>query len=622
MDDRTEHQISPTDPILTTKVHAVEGRPWQSGLLKHLPWTGLLSLLAAILCGVGAIVVAHDFDDKLLDHWTIRGVTVQPTVLLSVLATVSKACLGYAFATGITISWWRSAVVGTSLHQLHVSHQQSNNLQGLFGKRPKLNSVAVASVATLLLMAEGPLLQRALHVVTRTRQVDIELTVPISSSPLMTGRTSFFLDGFSTSTPQLYTPSFAQIVQQYNARQDIVLPEFGCQGTCVTDIVAAGWDIECSTNASDYRLMSEIEYASYLGNQSWTGTPAEQIMFATKVTRTFVEQSKVFAPAGFSNTSGNNQIGFDTMYKATAGIRGTIMRRSCTLSEATTHYRVEIKGRTVTLLSLPQMPVRTLQKTQRLMENPESLFGDLSSTFGGLWLALRSQYEVSATISFGVLETNSTNVSLYMREGNTTSIAAYDVYWADPIDDMISMLQELTFRTTVSPKELTDFITGETRDPSGPDTSVISPNLTATNRTVEQQAVVSMTFDETVYAVRYSWLIGAIVLIVLACLAILPTYRGWWLLGRPVSVSPLEIAKAFDAPLLRGVDANGTSKELARAIGDVRVRYEFESPSEARLVGDNYEMDPLHDGVSAYSSGVENRSGFGFRRISTGHEIL
>jgi hypothetical protein len=258
---------------------------------------------------------------------------------------------------------------------------------------------------------------------------------------------------------------------------------------------------------------------------------------------------------------------------------------------------------------------------------------DIPSTLGGLWLALKDQYEASATVKLAFqspdlsavyVATNSTIAGIYMRGRDTSSLSTYDVYWTDPIDDMISMLQELTFRATVmrSSQGVFDPFTREINEPSGLDPGVTAPNLTATNRTVKQQVEISMSFDETVYAVRYDWLVAAITLVALACLAILSTYRGWWLLGRPVSLSPLEIAKAFDAPLLRGVDANETSKDLARAIGDVRVRYEFEPPSEARLIGDNYEMDPLHDGVSAYSSGVEHRTGFGFRRTSTGHEIL
>jgi hypothetical protein len=213
--------------------------------------------------------------------------------------------------------------------------------------------------------------------------------------------------------------------------------------------------------------------------------------------------------------------------------------------------------------------------------SPLTIFAGIASTLGGLYLTLKDRYEASATINYlgfasdDWLLTESISASLYMRGRNITSLATYDVYWVDAIDDMISMLQELTFRTAVSPKELTDLVTGEPTYPSGPEIWIISPNLTVTNRTVEHQAAVSMTFDETVYAVRYGWLTGAVALIALSCLAILQTYWGWWLLGRPVSLSPLEIAKAFDAPLLHDADANGTSKELARAIGDVKVRYEF-----------------------------------------------
>jgi hypothetical protein len=647
MEARREDQISPTDPKLTTKVDVTDGRPWQTEILKHLPWTGLSSLLAALLCGIGAVVVAHDFDDKPLDHWTIQGVTVQPTVLLSVLATVSKACLGYAFTTGITIFWWRSAVIGTSLHQLHVSHQQSNSLQALFAKRPKLNSVAFASIATLLLMAEGPLLQRALHVVTRNRHVDTELIVPISSSPLMTGSTGLSLESTGSLDPQLYTPSFAEILQQYNARKDIILPEFGCQGTCVTDIVVAGWDIECSTNASEYTLMSDTDYEQYSDPawRSYTGPPIQQVMFDTNVTIEFSGAPDAHLGVELTDRpSGEYQMGFSTLYKATEGLQGTMMRRTCTCCEATSSYPVEIKGQTVMLLGLPLMTERTLQNVSRVGESMRGVyrafpqisgekksesdeFVDMAFTVGGLWLAaLKDRYETSATVSsLGtgqvVIKTNSTAASVYVRGRNTSSLTTNDVYWADPTDDMLSMPQELTFRAAVSTKEVTDPYTFEITYPWGFDASVTSPNLTATNRTVQQQANVSMTFDETVYIVRYGWLMAAFTLVALACLAILPTYWGWWLLGRPVSLSPLEIAKAFDAPLLHGVDSNGTSKELARAIGDVRVRYEFEPPSEARLVGENYETDPLRGGGYADPSGADVRGRFGFRRVGTGHNF-
>jgi hypothetical protein len=62
MDDRTKDQMSPTDPTLSKKMDAADGRPWQSGLLKHLPWTGLLSLLVEHPCIGLKLMFVPDLD--------------------------------------------------------------------------------------------------------------------------------------------------------------------------------------------------------------------------------------------------------------------------------------------------------------------------------------------------------------------------------------------------------------------------------------------------------------------------------------------------------------------------------------------------------------------------------
>ena len=161
------------------------------------------------------------------------------------------------------------------------------------------------------------------------------------------------------------------------------------------------------------------------------------------------------------------------------------------------------------------------------------------------------------------------------------------------------MLQELTFRTAVitTSEGFTSYPGKDSYSdgPAGYGIDVISPNLTVTNRTTQQKVPVSMTYDETVYVVNYAWLMGTTSLVTIACLAIAPLYWGWWHLGRPVSLSPLEIAKAFDAPLLRGVDTNGTFDELTRAIGDLRVRYGFRAESTGGdQRGESFEMDQIH----------------------------
>ena len=56
-------------------------------------------------------------------------------------------------------------------------------------------------------------------------------------------------------------------------------------------------------------------------------------------------------------------------------------------------------------------------------------------------------------------------------------------------------------------------------------------------------------------------------------LAVLPLYYGFWRLGRKVSLSPIEILTAFDAPLTREADGNADVRTLLRQIGNQPVAY-------------------------------------------------
>ncbi|GAB7328454.1 hypothetical protein MBLNU13_g00414t2 [Cladosporium sp. NU13] len=334
-------------------------------------------------------------------------------------------------------------------------------------------------------------------------------------------------------------------------------------------------------------------------NQTWTGPSQRQPAYSTNVT---FDAERVWNGAGdeyefdsssndsytayYDNFAWNFKIQFSTRYKATEGVRGSMVWRTCTMSEALVYYQTSIIGQTISLSDLPQMSSRIVQRTLR--HDEPTFYGNSPSTIGGLWLAVKDRFEALAEIlavgPWYTLATNSTIASVYLRGRYASVLMTSDMYWADPTDDMISMLQELAFRTAVvsSSEGPTAPTSGEEADPAGYDASVISPDLNSTKRLVQQQATVSMTYNETVYAVRFGWLAGGFALIALACLAILPTYWGWWRLGRAVSLRPLEIAKAFDAPLMQVLDSNATSEDIVRAVGDKRVRYGFATSSTDR----------------------------------------
>lgn len=60
---------------------------------------------------------------------------------------------------------------------------------------------------------------------------------------------------------------------------------------------------------------------------------------------------------------------------------------------------------------------------------------------------------------------------------------------------------------------------------------------------------------------------------VVGVVAILPLYYGFWELGRKVTLNPLEIARAFGAPIMDGLDGNTTAEMIAVERGDINLRY-------------------------------------------------
>lgn len=52
--------------------------------------------------------------------------------------------------------------------------------------------------------------------------------------------------------------------------------------------------------------------------------------------------------------------------------------------------------------------------------------------------------------------------------------------------------------------------------------------------------------DHSVFLTQYKYFVAALLVEVICIALIIPTYYGFWMLGRPVSFSPLEMAKVSD----------------------------------------------------------------------------
>ena len=86
-------------------------------------------------------------------------------------------------------------------------------------------------------------------------------------------------------------------------------------------------------------------------------------------------------------------------------------------------------------------------------------------------------------------------------------------------------------------------------------------------------------FDAPVWTSSPLFLGLAILISLLGWIATVPVFFGWWRLGRSVSMSPVEIAKAFGAPGLRALDSNADAQALLAQCGKQEVQYGVTMPS-------------------------------------------
>jgi hypothetical protein len=97
--------------------------------------------------------------------------------------------------------------------------------------------------------------------------------------------------------------------------------------------------------------------------------------------------------------------------------------------------------------------------------------------------------------------------------------------------------------------------------------------VAAANSTSIQYVQANQTSTRPIYESHYVFLAIATIVtgIAIACVSL--TFHGYWQLGRKFSMSPIEIATAFNAPMLRGAKSNADAKTLLNEVGGQPVKY-------------------------------------------------
>jgi hypothetical protein len=90
---------------------------------------------------------------------------------------------------------------------------------------------------------------------------------------------------------------------------------------------------------------------------------------------------------------------------------------------------------------------------------------------------------------------------------------------------------------------------------------------------IPQIITMEQTSDITVFRSHYSYLGAALAVMFIGVLVVVPCFHGFWELGRNASLNPLEVAKAFNAEMLRGEGSNSSVSQLTKNFGNKQVQY-------------------------------------------------
>ncbi|KAF8847399.1 hypothetical protein BDZ45DRAFT_733624 [Acephala macrosclerotiorum] len=433
----------------------------------------------------------------------------------------------FAFHEGNKISWWYRATRGGTLRDLHTRWESGHGFWGALGAGRNFNLVSLTSLAATFIVIDQPLIQRASTIVParvaefRNITASIAPEIPYGYTGYQYGR---------MASEQVMTQPMIAAFNDFNTQAPITTGFTGCRDTCTGYVDAGGLAAQCAT------LTGPIAYLQ---------SPKIDVPFTVNFT---LVPEEVYQNATYysGNSSSILMMVSYTTNASTGNCGGTLITRSCKLKSATLRYPITLQNTTVVLGNISAGA--TIQSFQPPGNKTVSIDGGSDFdrwTLGGLYLAANILFRANATyqwigalgVQMSLLDTLS-NQFLVIPTGNNTLYglgipASCSSNWTDPTNHIIESLNQIVFRVSLN----------AARFPFRNTTTAPAPQILSI------------------------YLAASTVLTIVCVALVLPTFAGWWELGRSVLLGPLETAKAFDAPLLSGPGSNAPLHELVRTMG-------------------------------------------------------
>jgi hypothetical protein len=533
--------------------------PWSPGFLQRMPWLALGAFFVSALGLAASTGVLIYSDGKAIADWEF-----QPSTYLAVTSVVTNVCMLYVLKEGANISWWRLAAQGSTVGDLHRHWSYAGGFQDAILSGKHINYVALVCIITTIAQINSPLLQRA------SRAID---DLVVIQTPLSLKMVSAIPYNFSTGyisgrqyAVSLFTASFGDVVQNFNINASIPINNTGCKGTCSTSIDGLGLALNCSSYTVPFNLNPETDENGTIINGPGSS----------------VQGINVFESSFYWDVSAPANMTVGIAYKPTQDCAGELKVQNCSIHTATVRYEVIIDGNASTIALNPHTTVfdDVVLQVHDLPARP--IQG--GTTFGGYWRALQNKYRSAAhlrfvgAVGYELLSSGNSALQYAVVNGTRTDNVSWtigsscDLYFRNPMDDLLAGARDLMFRTA----------------------------LAAVNSTTPAQRVLARQSDRrAVFQTNYAYLAGALAVTILALGLASYLFKGYYALGRKMTMSPVEVAKAFSAPLLASANSNSEMQRLIAQIGMKSIKYGVVETSEspvARVDGWEIQQTTGHSG--------------------------
>lgn len=607
------HDREPKDSK-AVEVHVQEQRPdpaaetyWRPGVKSQFPWVGLGALLTMLLCAASTIVILKTSNNKLAEQWPAyqqydwikeswkEAAQLTPSTALALVNTVYNVALAVAIGNGVIIAWWRKALHGATVQDLHKSWAYSTSIWELVTAGKSFNLIALCALTAKLALVDNILLQQA----ASNRPGYLVQTVNDLRFPIARELPPNFLgtwsdDGSSGSLSATFSKDLYahfrsserfDMSTYYEADAASVQFDTRCRGECFFNVDGFGVNVSCSEGIvlSTYEVAPENlaqSQASADGNQTGTGVQdtnpilmrtsfkywaagAEEVEYPDP----WIEMTLDYATITSNGTSLNPD--GDMLTPATQTCGGQLTRLTCAIRPALVKYYLVVTNITQTGATGNGVSGSGNGVLSPAYQTNSSKYNDVIHS---LFKFVSNSFTTTVNLNYF----NNTGFAPQSYSGGyigqflaqATALHQFPSSCVFTMVNPTSWLQQqldgILLRASVSAAA------------NNPQDSTNSGALKAVNPDHVLQNLTGTRYTGTVQFVSlYAWMAGALSVMAICITCVLPTYWGYWELGRRVTLGPMEIASAFQAPALKSsvVAAGGEVEQMLKEVGQREVRY-------------------------------------------------